>query len=184
MNATSWISHLLLGRLFLGAIFCLFFSACSVLGGPLREDTKASGYQLKTPRNWSAVNPEVTQSTADRIYRTAGGEAMIALNSLCHRYESTSLERLARQYESGLRDAVSLGDEELMIDGRRAYRLHLKGNYDGVPSEMIIVVLRKNECLFDFSLVGVSPLSERVIKEFRSWSESFRYDSSSAEETR
>jgi hypothetical protein len=172
----SFPSKFFLQRLFVlsTALACASqFAACS-LSGPLREDVKASGFRFeKIPNSWIPVKAEA--ASADLLFREKVGDAMIATNSLCYRYETTSLERLAHQFESGLKDTVTLTEDEKSIDGRTALRVHMKGTYDGVLSEVLVVVLRKNNCIFDMSLVGVSPLSPKVIADFDEWTQGFRY---------
>ncbi len=158
-----------------------FLVSCSI-GGPLREDVKATQIQLaKTPKNWTSQKPAEDKDAegADAVFKDRGTQALIALNSTCFRYESTSLDRLAHQYESGLKDSETLEESEVTVDGRRAVRLRLKGDFDGVASEILVTVLRKNDCLFDFSMVGKSPLSSDSIESFDGWVQGFRYGNSS-----
>jgi hypothetical protein len=150
---------------------------CS-LNGPLREDIKATQTSFsRIPKNWIPQKPREDKDAkgADVVYKDKVSKSLIAMNSVCFRYENTSLERLAHQYESGLKDAETLEEGELTADGRRAFRVRLRGTFDGVSSEILVTVLRKNDCLFDFSVVGVSPLPPEIIKDFDRWVQGFRY---------
>jgi hypothetical protein len=155
----------------------LVLNSCS-LGGPLREEVKATHFKAgRTPRGWISQKPKTDKDAegADVVYKDRATQSLIALNSTCFRYESTSLDRLAHQYESGLKDAETVSETELIVDGRRAVRVHLKGDFDGVRSEILVTVLRKNDCLFDFSMVGKSPLTADVQRDFDLWVQGFRY---------
>jgi len=170
-----WVGQLVVAGFLLGA--------CS-LSGPLREVVKASKFSMgRAPKNWSVFSSAGVADSqgADRVYRDRESSAMIAVNSVCYRYESTSLERLARQYESGLKDPETLSEEEFTVDGRRGVKLHLRGSFDGVASEILVIVLRKNDCLFDFSLTGVSPLPAATVADFNQWVRGFSYSTKTEE---
>ena len=47
-----------------------------------------------------------------------------------------------------------VSDEELVaMDGREALRTHLEAKLDGVPREILLQILKKDECVYDFALV-------------------------------
>ena len=48
-----------------------------------------------------------------------------------------------------------LRDERLVpLDSREALRTHLVAKLDGVPREMVLTVLKKDGCVYDFALVA------------------------------
>lgn len=69
-------------------------------------------------------------------------------------------------------DADSL---TLPMDGREALRTHLVAKLDGVPRELLLVVMKKDDCIYDFALVAppgaafehARPDFERLVLSFR-----------------
>ena len=39
------------------------------------------------------------------------------------------------------------------MDGREALRTHLTAKLDGVPREIVLQILKKDECVYDFGLI-------------------------------
>jgi hypothetical protein len=45
-------------------------------------------------------------------------------------------------------------EEELVpMDGREALRTHFRAKLDGVPRDMLLQILKKDSCVYDFALV-------------------------------
>jgi hypothetical protein len=47
-----------------------------------------------------------------------------------------------------------LSEELVPLDGREALRTHVVAKLDGVPREMVLVVLKKDGCVYDVALVA------------------------------
>lgn len=63
------------------------------------------------------------------------------------------------------------------MDGREALRTHLVAKLDGVPRELLLVVMKKDDCIYDFALVAPpgAPF-ERARTDFDHLVSSFRAD--------
>lgn len=65
--------------------------------------------------------------------------------------------------------------QTVAMDGREAQRTHLVAKLDGVPRELLLVVMKKDDCVYDFALVAppgerftrALPDFERLIASFR-----------------
>jgi hypothetical protein len=157
-------------------IACTFLvaTACSVTG-PLRADTKATGYRLGTlPPGWSKQNLD---SGADVVFFQSRSRSLISVNSVCDRYTDSRLETLTQDLLSPLREVVVLEQEDLKISDRRALYTSVSGKLDGVSVKSHLVVLRKNRCLFDFSLFGTN-ISETEKSDFLKFAKAFRFEES------
>lgn len=137
----------------------LVSSSCSV-SGPLREDVKASGYKLGTlSSDWQPLKSST--SGADAVFMNSKTKALISVNSVCDRYPDSSLESLSEDLLSPIKSAQVTEQKELMVSSRQALFTAVQGNLDGVPVVANLVVLRKNRCLFDFSIYGKSLLADQ-----------------------
>lgn len=156
-------------------ILGLAVAGCS-LSAPLREDPKAEGARLGTlPSTWTTRN---LGSGADAEYFHGKTKALIAVNSLCDRYSDSKLETLSQDLLSPLKSVKVLKQEDLEVSGRRALYTEVSGTLDGVSVESQLVVLRKNRCLFDFSIFGTT-LNDEVKKDFLAFVKGFRFQESS-----
>ncbi len=78
--------------------------------------------------------------------------AIIQVNSTCRRdYEDVSLKILTDHLLYGLTERKILLQEKRMIDRREALYTELSAKLDGVEIRAAILVLKKNECIFDFT---------------------------------
>ena len=65
--------------------------------------------------------------------------------------------------------------QTVAMDGREAQRTHLVAKLDGVPRELLLVVMKKDDCIYDFALVAppgepftrALPDFDRLIAGFR-----------------
>lgn len=147
---------------------------CSI-SGPLREDAKATGYQLGAlPSTWKS---EDIASGADAVFFHKTSKSLISFNSVCDRYPDTSLESLSQDLLTPMKNASVFSQEDLQVSGRRALFTSVEGKLDGVDVKSYLVVLRKNRCLFDFSLYGVSPSAEDRI-QFLNFVKGFHFQES------
>ncbi|HVJ64818.1 MAG TPA: hypothetical protein VM901_06155 [Bdellovibrionota bacterium] len=149
--------------------------ACSVTG-PLREDAKAEGYTLaKLPSHWKK---EELGAEADAVFYSATTKSLISVNSVCDRYTDSRLETLTQDLLSPMKAVKVVHQEDLKISDRRALFTRAEGQIDGVSVQMSVIVLRKNRCLFDFSLFGTG-ITDAERREFMSFVQGFRYQEAS-----
>lgn len=147
-------------------------SACS-LSGPMREDAIAEGYTVGTlNRNWELLH---SKSEADQAWHHPKTGAVIALQSLCHRYEHVPLKILNQNVMSSLLNPVVISQEEIKLDQRSALDTLTQGELDGVLVEIRHVVLRKDHCIFDFTLTQVNQISKSHQEEFSKFVNGFRF---------
>ena len=99
----------------------------------------------------------------------------IAVNSTCQGYEDAPLPVLTRHLLVGFAEPQLVEQQSVVLDGREALRSRYQAKLDGVPIELLMVVMKKNGCVYDF--MYVSPAGrfeerladfERVIQPFKS----------------
>ena len=101
----------------------------------------------------------------------------LAINATCEGHDDPPLDVLTRHLLMGFtaRNTLSQGLEQL--DGREAMRTHVTAKLDGVPVELLLVVMKKDRCVYDFTYLSpVGRLSERepdfelILKHFKTGS--------------
>jgi hypothetical protein len=144
-------------------ILLLLFVSCSVTG-PLREDRPATGFSFPQPLKGWKVLP--LSEGAQRLYQHVSTGSVLSVSSLCDRYATAPLSRLVRNPLAPLGALKEIESQKLTISDRDAEQLHVSGSLDGVKVEVVMVVLRKNECIFDFSLQASPQIQNSVKNEF------------------
>lgn len=120
-------------------------------------------------RSWRALDVE----SNDVAYVSNDSPHSLAVNSTCTPTGDASLQVLTQHLLMGFTDREMVSEERRAMDGRDALRSRYKARLDGVPVEMMLVVLKKDGCVYDFTYL--SPPGrfdekrdsfERVLSEF------------------
>lgn len=102
--------------------------------------------------NWRPLTPD----TADYAVQNPITSSIITANSMCKKYDSTSLKHLTINIMSGVEEPETLEIQTLKFSGREALKTSIKGKLDGVVTYMDIMTVRKNRCVYDFILISPS----------------------------
>jgi hypothetical protein len=103
---------------------------------------------------------------AQRLYQHLSTGSVLSVSSLCDRYATAPLNRLVRNPLTPLGAYKELESKKLRIADRDAEEVYVSGSLDGVKVEVVMVVLRKNECVFDFSLQASPQIQNTVKNDF------------------
>ncbi len=136
-------------------IFCLIalaiFAACSFSGKS--TDIKSSVLKIsKNLKNWETLPPEAS----DYAFVNPATNSIITVNSLCGKYASTTLRHLTENLMGGIDHIQTTKRESLNFVGREALWSEITGKTDGVPVYLIVQIVRKNECIYDFILISAT----------------------------
>lgn len=88
----------------------------------------------------------------------------LAVNATCEGYEDASLKVLTRHLLMGFTQPQTVSQDSTPLDGREALRTHLTALMDGVPVELVLVVLKKDHCVYDFTYL--SPVGRQAEREY------------------
>jgi hypothetical protein len=154
----------------------VFLLACSV-GGPLREDISAQGYKMgPVPSHWESQRAEAFGAHKElQFYKNSKSGANIFVNSVCERYQESKLKDLTEQLKAPFSNVEVTFTQEKILDGRASLWTRIRGRFDGVSVESFFVVVRKNSCLFDFTLTSSHQISDQDYKDFENWVQGFEY---------
>lgn len=96
----------------------------------------------------------------DLAWSNAPLAAIAQVNATCNQPDQdVPLQALTRHLLIGFTaytyPPIDAADQETVpMDGREALRTHLVAKLDGVPRELLLVVMKKDDCVYDFALVA------------------------------
>jgi hypothetical protein len=180
----------------LGASIAL--TGCGVLFGnvkPLAE--RSEDYQIldlsKNSQDWekipssdpaSGVDPEEPQSTgaSDVSFQARKDPSIISLNSSCRervRSSSKDLKGFTRELLLGITDVASRTERELALQSQPALETTVQGRMASGPGQpepvkIRVVVLRKDECVYDLMYISRPELFAAHEPDFSRFIESLR----------
>lgn len=162
----------LAGLLLYGQSCALFF--------PDRSAPKNKDYQvIAPPAPWHklAVGDDpnaIDAMKADVAYENPETGAIISLNSICRKYNKTSLDTLTDNLVRGVSGRKMLARKEIKIAGADALDSLFEGTVDGVLLHLRTVVLIKNDCTYDFIHVSIPKREAGSPKAFDDFLASFQ----------
>lgn len=150
------------------------FSSCAILF-PDRTAPKSQSYTVSPPsKPWHKLavseDPNATDAMkADQAYENPETGAIISVNSICRKYNHSSLEVLTSNLVRGVGERKQVRQDEVTLDGAKALDTLFEGVVDGVFLNLRTVVLIKGDCTYDFIHVVVpkrEPGNSRAFDEF------------------
>ncbi len=139
-------------------IFILFFSfaftACvSVNLGGSGPAKRASGVEYSEPGK-----PFEKQSIdhVDAAWKNESNGNAISYVSDCKDATDPSLDYIVNGLLGGLSAVKRERDETVEIQGREGKRVLASGKVDGVPTQIDLLVFKRNQCIYILSYVGVA----------------------------
>lgn len=99
---------------------------------------------------------------------------VIAVNGECDREKDPPLRQLLMQLVIGFTEREIVLEELLPLDGREAMHAIVEARLDGVPMMLDLFVLKKDECLYDFSYVAPPAHFSKVRNEYEAFVLAFR----------
>src|SRR5579863_1939580 len=119
--------------------------ATGTFAGNVYRDSQTAFRLGDLPATWHRFN----LSGADLTFRDDSG-GTILVNGTCEGVTDVSLDVLTNQALFGVEHREVVSREMITLDGRDALRTQVKGTMDGVPVELELVVLKKDDCTYDF----------------------------------
>lgn len=109
-----------------------------------------------------AVWKPVRLSSNDLAWLLEDTRHALSVNSTCTGHGDAPLEVLTRHLLMGFTEREEVTREKVMVDEREALRSHYRARLDGVPVELLLLVLKKDNCVYDFNYVApLGRLQER-----------------------
>ena len=102
------------------------------------------------PSDWTRVTVD---DHNDLAWHSDAKQGVMHVDSNCDPALDIPLKALRGHLLIGFTERDILTEETVPMDGREALRTHLKAKLDGVPREIVLQILKKDECVYDFGLV-------------------------------
>lgn len=86
----------------------------------------------------------------------------LSVNATCKAHGDVPLDVLTRHLLMGFTERLEVSQEQVVVDEREALRSYYRAKLDGVPVELLLLVLKKDNCVYDFNYVApLGRLQER-----------------------
>lgn len=146
-------------------------SCVSVNLGPSNTAKRASGVEYVEPGKPFSVK---SVKDVDAVWKNEANGNSISYVSDCKDVTDPSLDQITNGLLGGLRGAKRESDETVMVQGREGKRVLVSGKVDGVPTQVDLLVFKRNHCIYILSYVGVSNAFATDRGAFNKFVEGFR----------
>ncbi|MCY1073204.1 hypothetical protein [Archangium lansingense] len=116
------------------------------------------------PHVWERVK----LSQNDLAWYTEQTGHALSVNSTCREHEDAPLDVLTRHLVMGFTERLELEQQKVVVDEREGLRSRYRAKLDGVPVELLFLVLKKNQCIYDFTYVAPLGRYEERLEGFES----------------
>lgn len=152
-------------------IIFIFISACS-----LSVDQKAlKNKEFEVTLNdssWREISPDIS----DYAFRHSDGKVLF-FNSLCKKYDFTSLEVLKNNLFHGVEKLDLKEENEVKILNRKGLSIRATGEIDGVPVGLRAKIFNKDHCTYDIVLIAPAKLpAHKIDPIFSTIEQSLRFN--------
>lgn len=111
-------------------------------------------------------------------YTQETGHAL-SVNSTCREHEDAPLDVLTRHLLMGFTERLEVEQQKVVVDEREALRSRYRAKLDGVPVELLFLVLKKDRCVYDFTYVAPLGRYEERLEGFESLVRGFHAEEAS-----
>ncbi len=103
------------------------------------------------------VSPDWTPVTVDHqndvAWHNQAKGAVMHVDSDCDPGQDIPLTALRSHLMIGFTERSVISEERVPMDGREALRTHFNAKLDGVPRDILLQILKKDGCVYDFGLI-------------------------------
>jgi hypothetical protein len=153
-------------------LFCVFVcaSCVTVKLGKDADGVRAVGIKVKEPASPFMKDP---QEEVDASWKNPKNGNVISYLSDCSDKTDPPLDHIVQGTLSGLNDLHFDSTESPMVQSREARRVVASGKVDGVPSQIELLVFKRNMCIYILSYVGVKKTFAENRREFQAFLDGF-----------
>jgi hypothetical protein len=131
---------------------CTLLAAC---GGPTLRDGvyhgEAGRYRIgELGEGWARLG---LADQNDLAWRHAELGAIAQVNATCDPGADVPLTALTNHLLIGFTEREIVDQRVVPMDAREALRTHVVARLDGVPRELLFLVMKKDQCVYDFALI-------------------------------
>ena len=135
----------------LNVLFLFCFVSCTT--GTLDKGVfRKSGvaYRVRALPSWQKVN----FNDNDLAFVDGRAQFLVGINSTCQGHKDAPLKVLSNDLLIGFEHKEFSSQKDIYLDKRAALQSRLVATLDGVPVELDLTVLKKDNCVYDFIYVA------------------------------
>ncbi len=139
-------------RVSISALIVVTMSGCislSISGGKMK---KSDGIKFSAP---TSPFQDAKNENADRAWINKRNGNSISYLSVCNDPADPSIESATQDLFADLNGTQTIKTEHFSYNHRDALRTEVKGEIDGVPTQITAVVFKRNDCMYTINYVGV-----------------------------
>lgn len=114
------------------------------------------------------------QEPLDKAWKNIKNGNTISFLSECNGNSEPSPEAVRNSILTGLKEVQIKKEENFNFNKREAFRTWVRASLDGVPTEFQIVILKKNNCLYVITYVGMQKTYEEDLGVFNQFLKDFK----------
>lgn len=156
---------------FLGLLSCLLYGGCVSVQLPGGKVTPAKDVQLSEP---SSPFDKIKASNADRAWLSSKTGNTISYLSECGGPGDMSLQAIETESLSAMNKLQIIASETLIYNGREARQSISKGEIDGVPVQMALLIFKKNGCTYTMTYGGLQKQFPAELADFEKFKVDFK----------
>ncbi len=160
-----WTQHRFWTAVGQAAALSLLALGCTRPGfdGTTYRDAEVAFRVGPVPPTWHRIEVSETRLA----FRDDQAQSLVAVGGRCNRDgDDVPLEALTHHLFLHFTDRSVGSQEHFNLDGREALRTEISAELDGVPRSFVIVVLKKDGCVYDFMLITPPGALDRSRPEF------------------
>lgn len=150
-------------------IIFLLNTSCVSVGIESPTIEKAESVSYKEPKNFVRFE----QEPLDAAWKNSKNGNTISYLSECNGHSDPTYETIREGILSGLRDVNIEKQEMRKFNNRQAFISIVSGSVDGIPTKLKIIILKKDNCIFVITYVGLNPFYDEDEKTFNNFIEGF-----------
>ena len=146
-----------------GIISTLVCCASSSWDGQVYRGGAVNFRAGRVPTGWRRLDDDNSLLT----FRDASRDLLVSVNGRCGKDgDDVPLEALTQHLFVYFTERQISDQRRITLDGREALRTELSAKLDGVARRFVVVVLKKNGCVYDFILIASPTLDANAKAQF------------------
>ncbi|WP_277576826.1 hypothetical protein [Bdellovibrio svalbardensis] len=149
----------------------LLFGGCVSVQLPGGKVTSAKDVQLSEPKS---PFEKIKAVNADRAWLSSKTGNTISYLSECGGPGDMSLQAIENESLSAMNKLQTVSSETLIYNGREARQSISKGELDGVPVQMALLIFKKNGCTYTMTYGGLQKQFPMELNDFEKFKVDFK----------
>ena len=158
----------------LGGVCAMGCAGTSYQGGHYQNSTNGTAFHVEAPGpDWERV----TLNEQNDLAWHHPSSSVIQINASCDPALDIPLSALTNHLMIGFTDRTINSEKLVSLSGREALETHVDAKLDGVLRTLVLTVLKKDGCVYDFALVVRPEQTDTFLRSYRNMIQSFSVES-------